>query len=180
MSAVRANAYGGLWYTVRGIVMSCAKGYAARLRAGLLLTAFLLLGLRPGINWLSITIILCAALFLSGIYDAGHVQWLQSEELSQTLYILLQFVLVTLIGAALFVYETLNSLLKKELHEEKIKLEHWASHDDLTGIANRFEFFRRLRAGIDEAVEREHNWATISDGRHDGNGSLGGWNRPRS
>ena len=123
--------------------------------------AFLLLGLRPGMFWLAATLALCIATYYSAVYHVGNVQLLQSEEVIQTMYILLQFILVILVGAALIVYETLNGLLKSELHAEKIKLEHWASHDDLTGIANRFEFFRRLKAGIDEAQEREHKVGVV-------------------
>jgi len=122
---------------------------------------FLLLGLHMGLVWLGITLALCLASYYSGVYHIGSVQLLQNEQVTQAMYILLQFVLVILVGAGLSVYETLNSLLKKELHAEKLKLEHWASHDDLTGIANRFEFFRRLKAGIDEAQEREHKVGVV-------------------
>ena len=123
--------------------------------------AFLLLGLRPGVFWLGAILALCCASYFSAVYHVANIQLLQSEQVIQTLYILLQFVLVVLVGAALIVYETLNGLLKRELDAEKIKLEHWASHDDLTGIANRFEFFRRLKTGIDEAQERKHKLGVV-------------------
>ncbi len=122
---------------------------------------FLLLGLRAGLAWLAVIVALSLATYLSAVYNVGYVQLLQSAEVTQAMYILLQFVLIVVVGAALTVYETLNGLLKKELHAEKLKLEHWASHDDLTGVANRFEFFRRLKSGIDEAQEREHKVGVV-------------------
>ncbi len=118
------------------------------------LWGFLLLGLRAGIAWLLVTMGLCAFTYITDIYNIAHVQLLQSTEVLHAMDVMVQFVLITVIGAVLIVYETLNGLLEKELHEEKIKLEHWASHDDLTGVPNRFEFFRRLKAHITEANER--------------------------
>ena len=132
-----------------------------QLMAQLPVTAFLLLGLRTGITWLAITLGICVAMYVSAVFNVGHAQWMQNAQTIQAMYILLQFILLLLIGAALIVYETLNGLLKQELHEEKVKLEHWASHDDLTGIVNRFEFFRRLQAGIHEAQEREHKVGVV-------------------
>lgn len=123
--------------------------------------AFLLLGLHAGIVWLGITLLFCLGTYISAVYNVGYVQLLQTEQVTQALYILLQFVVMIIVGAALIVYETLNSLLKKELQEERVKLQHWASHDDLTGVANRFEFFRRLKAGIDEAQTREHKVGVV-------------------
>ena len=124
-------------------------------------TAFLLMGLRRGITWLVITIVICAAAYLSAIYDYGYVQLLQSDALVQTMAISLQFILVIMIGGALIVYESINSLLTRKLHEERNKFEHRASHDDLTGIANRFEFFRRLKTAIEEAQVRRHKVGVV-------------------
>jgi diguanylate cyclase (GGDEF)-like protein len=124
-------------------------------------TAFLLMGLRRGIIWLVITLLICLAAYLSAIYDYGFVQLLQSEALIQAMAISLQFILVIMIGGALIVYESINSLLTRKLHEERNKFEHRASHDDLTGIANRFEFFRRLKTVIEEAQVRRHKVGVI-------------------
>jgi len=122
---------------------------------------FLLLGLRAGVFWLISTFLLCIATYFSAIYEVGYMQQLQSEELIQAMYILLQFVILVVVGGTLIIYETINSMLKAELHEEKIKLEHLASHDDLTGVANRFEFFRRLKDSLQEARERDHKVGVI-------------------
>ena len=107
--------------------------------------------------WLATTLVLCIATYYGAKLNVGYAQYLQSEEVIQAMYILLQNVLVMFVGAVLIVYETLNGLLRDELQAEKTKLEHWASHDDLTGVPNRFEFFRRLKAHISEAEERAQN-----------------------
>jgi diguanylate cyclase (GGDEF)-like protein len=119
-------------------------------------TAFLLLGLRPGIAWLLITLIGCIACYISASLNIGFVQLLGSQELIDGMYSSLQYLLLIMVSGALVIYETINGQLTKQLNEERDKFEHKASHDDLTGIANRFEFFRRLKAGIEEAKERDH------------------------
>jgi diguanylate cyclase (GGDEF)-like protein len=124
-------------------------------------TAFLLLGLRPGIFWLAVTMALCVAFYLSALLDFGYVQLLQSQALIDAMFIALQYTLFAIVGGALIVYEIINSQLTGKLHEERGRLEHKASHDDLTGIPNRFEFFRRLKKGIDEARVRQHNVAVV-------------------
>lgn len=124
-------------------------------------TGFLLLGLRPGLFWLAVTALICFFIYLSAIFDFGYVQLLHSQALIDTMYILLQFTLILIVGGALIVYETINAQLAKSLNEEKNRFEHKASHDDLTGIPNRFEFFRRLKAAIDEARERHQRLAVV-------------------
>lgn len=119
-------------------------------------TAFLLLGLRSGIVWLLITLALCLLCYISASIGFGYTQLLQSQELVEALYISLQFILLIMLGGALVIYEMINGFLNTQLNEERNRFEHKASHDDLTGIPNRFEFFRRLKSVIDEARRRQH------------------------
>jgi len=124
-------------------------------------TAFLLLGLRPGIFWLLVTMALCLTFYLSALLDFGYVQLLQNQALIDAMFVALQYTLFAIVGGALIVYEIINSQLTGKLHEERGRLEHKASHDDLTGIPNRFEFFRRLKKGIEEARVRQHKVAVV-------------------
>lgn len=133
----------------------------SQLAVQLPVTAFLLLGFRTGIFWLITTLVFCLALYFSAVQNLGFVQLLQSENLVQAMHISLQFVLILMVGGALIVYETINNLLTKTLNEERNKFEHKASHDHLTGIPNRFEFFRRLKVVIEEALEREHKVGVV-------------------
>jgi len=124
-------------------------------------TAFLLMGLRHGIAWLVITLLISAGLYLSAVSGVGYVQLLQSQALVQAMDISLLFILLIMVGGALIMYETVNSLLTRQLHEERNRFEHKASHDDLTGVPNRFEFFRRLKSAIAAAQERRHKVGVV-------------------
>lgn len=123
--------------------------------------AFLLLGLRQGIAWLVITLLLCLGAYYSAVFNIGTVQLVHDSAVIEAMNINLQFVLVILVGAVLIVYETLSGLLEKKLQAERNKFEHWASHDNLTGAPNRYEFFRRLKAHIAEAGERSQNLGVV-------------------
>lgn len=124
-------------------------------------TGFLLLGLRPGIFWVGVTAILCFGTYMSALLGFGYVQLLQSQELIDTMYVALQYTLLVIVGGALVIYEVINGQLTGILNEERNRFEHKASHDDLTGIPNRFEFFRRLKAGIGEAQNRGQKVAVV-------------------
>lgn len=123
-------------------------------------TAFLLQGLKAGVRWLLLTLLLSALCYTSAVLDVGYVQLLDEGSV-EAMYIALQFILLLMVGGALIIYETINGLLNKKLHEEKNKFEHKASHDELTGIANRFEFFRRFKMAIEEAQDREHKVGVV-------------------
>ncbi|MEM9254315.1 MAG: GGDEF domain-containing protein [Pseudomonadota bacterium] len=125
------------------------------------ITAFLLLGLREGMYWLLIASLICAASYASSVMGIGSIQMLQNQEVIDGMHTVLLFLMLLIIGGALVVYEIINGMLNRALSAEKDRFEHRASHDDLTGIANRFEFFRRLRTGLEEARDREHKVGVV-------------------
>ncbi len=133
----------------------------SKLALQLPVTAFLLMGLRRGIVWLLITLAISILAYLSAVLEYGYVQLIQSPALIQALDISLQFILLIMLGGALIIYETINGLLTRKLHEERNRFEHKASHDDLTGIPNRFEYFRRLNSDIEDAQERQHKVGVV-------------------
>ncbi|NND69270.1 MAG: GGDEF domain-containing protein [Halioglobus sp.] len=124
-------------------------------------TAFLLLGLNAGLVWAGITMLLGGVLYSSTLLNFGYVQLLPDTSVIEPFSIMLQFVLLTIVGGALTIYEIMNSILTRSLDEERSRFEHKASHDDLTGIPNRFEFFRRIQTAIGEAREREHKVGVV-------------------
>lgn len=124
-------------------------------------TAFLLLGLRPGIFWSLATVLICVLSYLSAVLGIGYIQLLQNQSLIDAMYLLLQITLLIVVAGALIVYEIINGQLTRKLNEERNRFEHKASHDDLTGIPNRFEFFRRLKNEIDQARERDHKVGVV-------------------
>ncbi len=124
-------------------------------------TAFLLLGLNAGLVWTGITMLLGSTLYLSMTLNVGYVQLLPNTSVIEPFSIMLQYVLITMVGGALTIYEIMNTVLTRSLDEERNRFEHKASHDDLTGIPNRFEFFRRIQSAIAEAREREHKVGVV-------------------
>ena len=122
-------------------------------------TAFLILGLRAGISWIVVTLVISVLCYLSVKFDFGYVQLVTDKEVLDSMYFLLQLVLIVVLAGGLAVYEVMNGLLTKRLNEERSKFEHRASHDDLTGIPNRFEFFRRIQAVIADAKDRNQKVA---------------------
>jgi len=124
-------------------------------------TAFLLLGLNAGLVWAGITMLLGGTLYTSAANGVGYVQLLTDSSVIAPFSIMLQIVLVTMVAGALTIYEMMNTLLTRSLDEERNRFEHKASHDELTGIPNRFEFFRRMQTAIVEAREREHKVGVV-------------------
>jgi diguanylate cyclase (GGDEF)-like protein len=153
--------------------LACVEIFAIQITGGYLespisqlalqipVTAFLLLGLRPGILWLVITLTFCVVLYVSAVLNFGFIQLLQNQSVIDAMHISLQFILLLMVGGALIIYESINGQLTKKLNEEINKFEHKASHDDLTGIPNRFEFFRRLKTAIEQARERQQKVGVV-------------------
>jgi diguanylate cyclase (GGDEF)-like protein len=155
------------------ITLACVIFYAVQITGGyfgspilqvtsqLPVWGFLLLGLRAGFFWLLITIAGCIACYFSAVMNVGYVQLLPDQALIDAMFISLQFILLVMIGGALTIYETINGRLTRQLNEERNRFEHKASHDHLTGVPNRFEFFRRLKSEIEDAGERSHKVAVV-------------------
>lgn len=124
-------------------------------------SAFLLTGLRGGLFWTVFTSICC--LFLAYEYEMGwfNTQLLEDPKQLELMRVALNIMIFAMVTGLLIVYELINENLKSKLNEEKSKFEHRASHDALTGIPNRFEFFRRLSAGIRECKNRNQKLAVV-------------------
>ena len=125
------------------------------------ITAFLLLGLSRGLYWLAATVIMGVVCYITAVLGVGYTQLLERPDVVEAMDFAMQLVLLGLVAGALIIYEMLNGLLNRQLHEERNRFEHKASHDDLTGVPNRFEFFRRLKLVIDDAREREHKVGVV-------------------
>lgn len=122
---------------------------------------FLLIGLRSGLRWLLVTIVLCVVLHLLAEYNLFAIQMIPDEHARNLLRIGLQVIFILSNSGALLVYEIMNERLKLQLHEERNEFEQQASHDSLTGIPNRFEFFRRLHSGMIECLDRKQKLAVL-------------------
>lgn len=122
---------------------------------------FLLLGRKEGMVWLAITVVLSLLAYVAAEYDLGTEQQLVYERHIELLEIGMRFVLLTMVGGALVIYEVINESLNRRLNEERNRFAHEASHDHLTKIPNRLEFFRRLQSNINECIQREQKLAVL-------------------
>ena len=101
------------------------------------ITAFLLLGLSRGLYWLGATLLIGAVCYVTAVTGIGFTQLLERPDVVDAMDFSMQLVLLGLVAGALIIYEMLNGLLNRQLHEERNRFEHKASHDDLTGLPNR-------------------------------------------
>ena len=124
-------------------------------------SAFLLSGLVGGLLWTAFTIACCIGLAIAYNANWMHVQLVDNQELIDLMRVGLNIMLFCMVSGVLVVYELINENLKNKLNEEKSKFEHRASHDALTSIPNRFEFFRRLNSGINECGNRQQKLAIV-------------------
>lgn len=118
--------------------------------------SFLLMGVRAGI--------ICALLMLGmlipvslmeifGMYQP--IQLIPNQLVWQSIALFVPLVGTAMVVFSLIFYELLTRRLQFALQEERNKL-HWdATHDALTGLPNRPEFYNRLEMAI-RATERNH------------------------
>ena len=121
--------------------------------------AFLFAGLKDGVRWLVISILSCVALLVLPVGRSGVMQLITSFNDRQAMLAILQTILMLVVGSALVVYEVINENLKNKLNQERDEFKLRASSDALTGIPNRFEFFRRLKQGMADCSAREQKLA---------------------
>ncbi len=124
-------------------------------------SAFLLTGLINGLIWMSFTVACVVSLAIAYQANWLHVQLMEDQQSIELLRIMLNIMLFAMVAGVLIVYELINENLHKKLNEEKSKFEHRASHDALTSLPNRFEFFRRLNNGLIECANRQQKLAVV-------------------
>lgn len=118
------------------------------------LLGFLLAGFTSGIFWSVMTICsLFGLLFVDQVLNF-YYQLLSAEEVS-SFSRAMPLVTVSLIIFALMIYESINMNLKRQLSRERNRFAFRASHDSLTDLPNREEFYLRLRRGIEDAEATE-------------------------
>ena len=124
--------------------------------------AFLLLGLRRGMVWSAFTM---GTLVLMWVLEQRHIidplQLLVHPDVQRNLTLWVPMTLGIMIIAVMIIYETITNRLREDLQTEKNKFKWEASHDSLTGLPNRPEFFQRLRLGIRNAEVNEQPLALV-------------------
>jgi len=124
--------------------------------------AFLLIGLRQGIIW---SIISMGTLFLLWILEQKQIleplQLLTHPDVKRNLTLAVPVTVGAMVIAVMIIYEVITEKLREELQEEKNKFKWDASHDALTGLPNRPEFFHRLELGMRNAEVNHQSLALV-------------------
>jgi diguanylate cyclase (GGDEF)-like protein len=122
--------------------------------------AFCLLGLRAGLLW---TVIVFATNIAGiGLALAGfHYPQVAPPDMHQTNRIFNWVVAFFSIVAVVIVYENINARLKHERDAERDRYKHMATHDALTGLANRKLFHESLRMGLERAQRNSYHVALL-------------------
>lgn len=114
---------------------------------------FLLSGLTSGLVWSYV--ILGTQVVLIVLHTYGFEAWqFADEESLQLLARVLPVLLCFMVIIALIIYERVNARLNQWLDEEKQRFAFKASHDSLTDLPNREEFFNRLETALRESQQR--------------------------
>lgn len=121
---------------------------------------FPLSGLVSGLVWSMLIFATLVGLLLAQTWGFNAWQLTSADTLGfldRTLPIVLCFMVVI----ALVIYEHINKQLNQWLQEEKQRFAFKASHDALTDLPNREEFFQRMRAAIQEATQKRFQTALV-------------------
>lgn len=124
--------------------------------------AFLLIGLRQGIIWSMVSM---GTLFLLWTLEQQHIleplQLLTHPIVKRNLTLAIPVTVGAMVIAVMIIYEVVTETLRRELQEEKNKFKWDASHDALTGLPNRPEFFHRLELGMRNAEVNHQSLALV-------------------
>jgi len=115
-----------------------------------IIMAFVLINKRAGLIWTQVILTLHVSLMIALAYGVEFMQVLKPETLPMQ-HLAHWLITYTAMIGLMFVIDALNSYLKKEANAEKIKLEHLASQDPLTKLANRLQFDINLTKTINRS-----------------------------
>jgi diguanylate cyclase (GGDEF)-like protein len=113
---------------------------------------FVLLGRKRGTIWTGITITTAiAAWTMEGLGMYTPMQAIPSQAIHQSLQLAIPIITALMVVGSILFYDTLAERLQDELEEERNKFQWDATHDALTGLPNRPEFFQRMNLAIRNA-----------------------------
>ena len=121
---------------------------------------FLLVGLKHGMVWSALTMLAFLSLMTIDQSFNFHYQLLGKNDLA-AFRRYLPFVIAAMITLALVIYELINERLKRQLNRERNRFAFKASHDALTDLPNRAEFYQRLRHGLEDVEITQTSLALV-------------------
>lgn len=146
-----------------GVLMTGGYGASPIMPLWIVVPVFVfpLAGPRSGMVW-AIIIFLTMIVLLALEELAGFRAWQLSDEdtlmlISRVLPVVLCFMVVI----ALIIYEHVNAQLNQWLQEERQRFAFKASHDALTDLPKREEFYARLDSTLREATQKKQQVALV-------------------
>lgn len=121
--------------------------------------AFVLFGMRLGLVWLLITVGLCLLSVLLATDGRFSAQLIPDQADRDALKVMFFFALIFMGTTALIFHELMYQNLQKKLEEERDSYVYQASHDMLTGLPNRFQFFEYFERSLALAKRRHSTLA---------------------
>lgn len=112
--------------------------------------AFCILGKKAGASWAAIVLIIQASLIASNLLGFDFPNTISNNylRLNTASYWLISF---TASAAVVIAYEMMNHQLISERDDQRLRLEYLATHDELTGLANRVLFNTTIATAIKRA-----------------------------
>ncbi|MCC7516931.1 MAG: GGDEF domain-containing protein [Pseudomonadales bacterium] len=121
---------------------------------------FPMAGPRSGMLWAVVVFLTINVLLVAHTF--GFQAWqLSDPDNLQVITRILPVVLCFMVVSALIIYEQVNQRLNQWLQEERIRFAFKASHDSLTDLPNREEFFLRLDSALRESTLKGQQFALV-------------------
>ena len=124
--------------------------------------AFIMMGMNAGMFW-SIT----TAVVMIGLWKIEQMgltqpwQMLYNQSIINQLSVLVPLTTGAMVIGGMMIYETITTQLQNTLKNERNKFRWEATHDSLTGLPNRSEFFRRLKIGMHQSCINHQSMALV-------------------
>jgi diguanylate cyclase (GGDEF)-like protein len=124
--------------------------------------AFIMMGMKPGMFWSVTTAVVMIGLWK--IEQMGLIrpwQMLHSKSIISQLSVLAPLTTGAMVIGGMIIYETIAIQLQNILQNERNKFLWEATHDSLTGLPNRPEFYQRLQLGMHQACISNQSLALV-------------------
>jgi diguanylate cyclase (GGDEF)-like protein len=123
--------------------------------------SFCILGPRIGVLVSALIASACALQWYLSTHQLLQLPTWQSQRNPTMDTLLVNAINFLLIIVVLFMYEQISTRLRRERDAERQRLAHFATHDDLTGLANRRYFSQRLHEACAQCDRDGHQIAVV-------------------
>lgn len=161
--ALTANLYGLAAYMGIAVPGLFSGGYTSpslQLTLVIPVWLFIMAGRRSGLVWAGIIFATHFAFFVATAQGYPFVQVMEPNQILPSHFVVWTLT-CSMVVACLYLYDYHNQGLQARLSKERSEYAHEASHDTLTGLANRSRFYERLQAALDFGREERYKTAVI-------------------